>query len=104
MRCHTILLFLLLLLRLGKAGWLAAAPHGSLPNHDPRCPAKFYPLSLRYRQQLYQQIRPSTARPAVALSAARTAAPPPLVRLDDKAPSVPSPAALLLFLCVRLRL
>src|SRR5262245_15233453 len=103
MRSRTVLLFILLLLRLGKVGWLPAAPNGSLPNHDPRCPAKFYPLSLRYRQQLYQQIRPSTVRPAVALPAARTAAPPP-ARLADQAPAVPSPAALPLFLCARLRL
>jgi hypothetical protein len=70
MRARTLLVVVLILLCVRMSGRAPAASPRTGPDRAASCPQKAFPLSLRYRQQLEQQVRlpaplaPPAVRPA----------------------------------------
>ena len=94
MRLRMLMVLVLAPLCLGMADRAPAAHHRPGPAPDRPAPAKVFPVALRYRQQLYQQVLlPSPPTPALA-PRVRPAGDPP-GRLVERTAPLPSGTALL---------
>jgi hypothetical protein len=94
MRLRTLPVLLLVLLCLGVAPRAPAAGGRTGPSRAPSAAQKVYPVALRYRQQLNQQVRLSSPHSTAPALPARPADDLP-GRLADGAPPLPAGTVLL---------